>query len=96
MQLRSQIVGLAKRHRVQLGDESTRQTLRGESRLAGLTGRELEVLRLIAHGLSNNEIAGSLSISPKTVSVHVSHILAKLDVPSRSRASAIAHEDGIP
>jgi predicted ATPase/DNA-binding CsgD family transcriptional regulator len=55
----------------------------------GLTRREREVLRLLADGRSDREIAAALSISPKTVGLHVSHLLAKLEVPSR--AAAVAH-----
>jgi DNA-binding NarL/FixJ family response regulator len=58
---------------------------------AGLTGRELEVLRLVAAGRSNREIAGELFISPKTASVHVSNILGKLGTASRGEAAAKAH-----
>ena len=61
-----------------------------EGRL-GLTDREFEVLRLVADGKSNREIAGTLFISAKTASVHVSNILAKLGVPSRGEAAAAAH-----
>jgi DNA-binding CsgD family transcriptional regulator len=57
----------------------------------GLTERELEVLRLVAEGRSNREIAGELFISPKTASVHVSNILGKLGVASRGEAAAKAH-----
>jgi ATP/maltotriose-dependent transcriptional regulator MalT len=57
----------------------------------GLTERELEVLRLVAEGRSNREIAGALFISPKTASVHVSNILGKLGVSSRGEAAAKAH-----
>lgn len=94
-QLRSQIVELAHRHRLPLAGESTDPGQRGEGRLAGLTARELEVLQLLAQGMSNNEIGSSLFISPKTVSVHVSRILTKLGVTSRAKATAIAYEDGI-
>ncbi|WP_143220629.1 response regulator transcription factor, partial [Actinomadura sp. CNU-125] len=55
-----------------------------------LTAREREVLKLVAEGRNNREIAGELFISPKTASVHVSNILAKLDVTSRTQAAAIA------
>ena len=57
----------------------------------GLTERELEVLRLVAAGRSNREIAAELFISPKTASVHVSNILGKLGVASRGEAAATAH-----
>ncbi len=63
--------------------------------LASLTGRELEVLRLLAAGHSNREIGSELFISPKTASVHVSNILAKLHAASRTEAAAIAHRDGL-
>ncbi|MGW0969828.1 helix-turn-helix transcriptional regulator [Streptomyces sp. NPDC002516] len=57
----------------------------------GLTSRERDVLRLVAAGRSNRQIAGELFISPKTASVHVSNILAKLDVSGRGEAAALAH-----
>jgi predicted ATPase/DNA-binding CsgD family transcriptional regulator len=57
----------------------------------GLTSREFEVLRLVAAGRSNAEIAAELFISAKTASVHVSNILGKLGVASRGEAAAIAH-----
>jgi predicted ATPase/DNA-binding CsgD family transcriptional regulator len=59
--------------------------------LFGLTAREQEVLRLVAEGRSNRDIAEELFISAKTASVHVSNILAKLGVGSRSEAAATAH-----
>jgi DNA-binding NarL/FixJ family response regulator len=57
----------------------------------GLTPREAEVLRLVARGYTNREIAATLVISEKTAGVHVSHILRKLDAPNRREAAAIAH-----
>jgi DNA-binding CsgD family transcriptional regulator len=57
--------------------------------LATLTDREYEVLALVAAGLTNQEIGLRLFISPRTVGVHVSHVLAKLQVKSRVQASAI-------
>jgi len=57
----------------------------------GLTAREFEVLRLVAAGRSNPEIAAELFISTKTASVHVSNILAKLRVGGRGEAAAAAH-----
>jgi DNA-binding CsgD family transcriptional regulator len=58
-----------------------------------LTGREREVLGLVAQGKSNRAISDELFISVKTTSVHVSNILAKLDVSSRTEAAAWAHEN---
>jgi DNA-binding CsgD family transcriptional regulator len=63
----------------------------GPGRLAALTAREQEVLRLLAEGRSNREIAAALYIAPKTASVHVSNILAKLGAATRTEAAAIAH-----
>jgi DNA-binding NarL/FixJ family response regulator len=63
--------------------------------LAGLTPREMEVLALLAAGRSSKEIARRLVISPRTVSTHVQHILAKLDVSNRARAIALAHRAGL-
>ncbi|MFE9682401.1 AAA family ATPase [Streptomyces sp. NPDC002701] len=57
----------------------------------GLTSRERDVLRLVAAGRSNRQIAEELFISPKTASVHVSNILAKLGVSGRGEAAAVAH-----
>jgi DNA-binding NarL/FixJ family response regulator len=50
---------------------------------------------LVAEGRNNREIAATLFISPKTASVHVSNIFAKLDVSSRTQAAAIAHRSGL-
>ena len=61
----------------------------------GLTGREREVLALLAIGRTNREIAGELFVSGKTVATHVSHILAKLGVRSRVEAAATAHGLGL-
>jgi DNA-binding NarL/FixJ family response regulator len=63
--------------------------------LNSLTSREREVLRLIAAGRSNREIASVLFIAPKTASVHVSNILGKLGAASRTEAAAIAHREGL-
>jgi HD-GYP domain-containing protein (c-di-GMP phosphodiesterase class II) len=62
---------------------------------AGLTTREIEVLRLVARGLSNKEIANHLSISRKTASNHVEHIYAKIGVSNRARASLFAARHGL-
>jgi two-component system, NarL family, response regulator LiaR len=60
-----------------------------------LTERETEVLRLLAHGCSNKEIAHTLSIGEKTVKTHVSNILSKLGVPSRTQAALYAVRIGL-
>ncbi len=65
------------------------------SPLAVLTSREAEVLKLVAAGRSNREIGAELFIAPKTVSVHVSNILAKLGAASRTEAAAIALGNGV-
>jgi DNA-binding NarL/FixJ family response regulator len=57
----------------------------------GLTPRETEVLRLVAAGRSNRQIANELFIATKTAGVHVSNILTKLGVTSRTEAAALAH-----
>ena len=62
---------------------------------AGLTPREVEVLRLLARGLSNKEIAHRLSISPKTVGNHAEHIYAKIDAQSRAAAAYFAMQQGL-
>jgi DNA-binding NarL/FixJ family response regulator len=62
---------------------------------AGLTGREVEVLRLIAAGHSNHAIAQALYISPNTVLRHVSHIYAKTGVANRAEAAAYATRQGL-
>jgi DNA-binding CsgD family transcriptional regulator len=58
----------------------------------GLTGREIEVLRLVAAGEKNRTIAGQLRISEKTVARHLSNIFTKLDLPSRAAATAYAYK----
>ena len=89
--------------REQIGLLARRARLSGPARSAGdqperrfgLTAREIEVLRLVAAGRSNRELAAELFISAKTASVHVSNILAKLDATSRTEAAAIAHRAGL-
>ena len=68
---------------------------RAADRSAELTARELEVLALVAQGRSNRLVAEQLFISAKTVSVHVSNILAKLDSAGRTEAVAVARRRGL-
>jgi HD-GYP domain-containing protein (c-di-GMP phosphodiesterase class II) len=62
---------------------------------AGLTVREIEVLRLLTRGLSNKRIAQQLVISPKTVANHVEHIYTKIDASTRAQASLFAMQHGL-
>jgi DNA-binding CsgD family transcriptional regulator len=62
---------------------------------AGLTAREVEVLRLLAQGFSNKDIAQRLVISPKTAGNHIEHIYAKLGTSSRAAASLFALQHGL-
>ena len=82
----------AHRHRITLPPTPNASA---DSGPLGLTERELQVLALLADGSSNQEIATRLFISPKTASVHVSHILAKLGVTTRTHAAAVAHRSGL-
>lgn len=60
-----------------------------------LTAREVEVLRLMARGQTNRQIANNLTVSPGTVRVHVQHIIAKLEVSDRTEAAVRATELGL-
>ncbi|MDP9181772.1 MAG: LuxR C-terminal-related transcriptional regulator, partial [Actinomycetota bacterium] len=61
----------------------------------GLTARELEVIALVARGLTNRDVAQHLVISEKTVASHVSHIFTKLGLTSRAAATAYAYQHGL-
>ena len=83
--LQGELELLARRARLDLADHGAEEPLDEENTL-GLTPREREVLQLLARGYTNREIAAELIISVKTASVHVSHILGKLDAGARSRS----------
>jgi DNA-binding NarL/FixJ family response regulator len=75
-----------------LGAAADAARLEGSDAGHGLSPREIEVLRLVAAGATNRAIAEELVLSERTVDRHVSNILAKLRVPSRSAATAWAYE----
>ncbi|WP_328589248.1 helix-turn-helix transcriptional regulator [Actinomadura logoneensis] len=83
--------------RARLAEDRSRggEEAAGGGPLSGLTSREREVLKLVATGMGNKEIAATLFISPKTASVHVSNILAKLNVTSRTQAAALALRENL-
>jgi len=83
--------------RARLADaqRSIQRTARGTNNPHGLTNRELEILRLLATGCTNAELAQKLFVSTKTVDHHVSAVLGKLQVRSRAQAVTVAHELGL-
>jgi DNA-binding CsgD family transcriptional regulator/tetratricopeptide (TPR) repeat protein len=92
--------GTARRLRAELRERGVAPVPRGPRPATtgnppGLTARQLEVVRLLADGLSNAEIAARLSVSAKTVDHHVSAVLGKLGVSSRGRAAAAARRLGL-
>ncbi len=98
--LLADIDALMRRARLRLTDNGDAPAERAASfhdelERLGLTARESEVLRLVADGLSNSQIAEKLFISRKTASVHVSNILSKLGVATRVEAAALAHRRGL-
>jgi DNA-binding CsgD family transcriptional regulator len=97
--LDGEIQALARRARLDLappaGAAAPAAGLPAPAAQLGLTPREAEVLALVAAGRSNRQIAQELFISPKTASVHVSNILAKLGVAGRVEAATIAHRLGL-
>ncbi|MEA2324376.1 MAG: hypothetical protein QOD81_4226 [Solirubrobacteraceae bacterium] len=92
--LRREVDGLAARARLDLGDGAPPPEPEAEPPVEdpfGLTPRERQVLELVARGATNREIGAELFMAEKTASVHVSRILAKLDVRSRTEAAGVAH-----
>jgi len=89
------ITAFAQRARLELSESTADPTGDRALERLDLTARELEVLRLLAGGRTNREIAAELVISDKTASVHVSHILSKLGVRNRVEAASLAHALGV-
>jgi ATP/maltotriose-dependent transcriptional regulator MalT len=91
--LRGEVEGLAARARLALdtGDEPVEPQEAEDDDGFGLTSRERQVLALVAEGATNREIGAQLFMAEKTASVHVSRILSKLNVRSRTEAAAVAH-----
>lgn len=84
--------------KVQLSPEAATRLageIRAPDHVEGLTAREREILRLVARGRANKEIALDLSISEKTVKVHLNNVFAKLGVHSRTQAALHAIRSGI-
>jgi ATP/maltotriose-dependent transcriptional regulator MalT len=92
--LAAEVEGLATRARLPL-DGVERAAAAGDGDPFGLTARERQVLALVASGATNREVGERLHMAEKTASVHVSRILAKLDVRSRTEAAAVAHRHGL-
>ena len=92
--LAGEISGLAARARLSLAPTPTEPEAEPEAPF-GLTPRELQVLELLSAGATNREIGERLYMAEKTASVHVSRILAKLEVRGRTEAAAVAHRHGI-
>lgn len=76
-------------------DTETVASTKRPSDASPLSARELEVLRLVADGLSNREIAARLVVSERTLVHHVTHILDKLNVPSRAAATVYGYRHGL-
>jgi DNA-binding CsgD family transcriptional regulator len=94
--LRSEIEALAARARLDLEAELAEAAEPAEEEDSfGLTSRERQVLALVASGATNREIGEALYMAQKTASVHVSRILAKLNVRSRTEAAAVAYRHGL-
>jgi DNA-binding CsgD family transcriptional regulator len=98
--LAEEVESLAARARLQLGDKArTTAPAEGDGGEPedpfGLTARERDVLALVAAGATNREIGERLHMAEKTASVHVSRILSKLNVRSRTEAAAVAHRQGL-
>jgi DNA-binding CsgD family transcriptional regulator/tetratricopeptide (TPR) repeat protein len=91
----AELEGLAARARLHVDGVAPEAASGEEDTPFGLTARERQVLALVASGATNREVGERLHMAEKTASVHVSRILAKLDVRSRTEAAAVAHRHGL-
>jgi DNA-binding NarL/FixJ family response regulator len=95
--LSDEVTALAERARLETADGAASPSAResssdnGHEDPFGLTPRERQVLALLAEGATNRQIGAALFMAEKTASVHVSRILSKLGVRSRTQAAAVAH-----
>jgi DNA-binding CsgD family transcriptional regulator len=94
--LTAQLTGLASRARLELDEERNGEgTVAEDGDPFGLTPRERQVLALLAEGATNRQIGTALYMAEKTASVHVSRILSKLGVNTRTQAAAVAHRQNL-
>jgi len=89
------VLALARRARIDLEPVDDRAPAEAGPVPFGLTDREREMVALVALGLSNNDIAGRLFLSPLTVKTHVNRAMAKLDVRDRAQLVVIAYQTGL-
>jgi len=92
-ELLARVRTLLRRHAT-TGNGDDNDHTNGHTGLATLTGREREILDLLAHGRNQDEIANALYIAPKTVATHIQRVLTKLGVHSRAQAVAFALRHG--
>lgn len=92
--VRDEVLALARRGRLDLAEEEVQETSAPDDPFR-LTTREREVLELVADGLTDRQVGERLFISHRTVERHVSNVLAKLGVASRTEATAVAHRTGL-
>jgi DNA-binding NarL/FixJ family response regulator len=88
-------VRAASRGEVHLDADAAAELMQGQPGLGALTPRELEVLALLAEGCSNLEIARRLAITERTARTHVSNLLGKLQLASRTQAALLAQQEGL-
>jgi DNA-binding CsgD family transcriptional regulator len=91
-----QLLGAATRGEMHLDSAAAGQPRAAQAALGALTPREREVLGLLAEGCSNQELARRLEITERTARTHVSNLLGKLRLASRTQAALLAYQEGFP